>query len=385
MRASNSVAQILLRLRPSSSGLLASVLLILSASSFAETRGYVFSNFHMATRRDPSDCPQGGNGDGTEILRRVLINSGRSNDEAKAMLADRAEARFIVKDAEGHLFNTDARGHLNGQAVSISLFPAAVPDPHIETVQGHFAYGFNLDGRVTADAFEDPDTHEPVKNQLWRVYGCFVRYQKPLSEMSAGWDYVFDAMPVWLVSISGSDLSKDGDVTVTFDRSLNVGMRNVHGGALSGASYTTDPDPRSHSVFKGRLRNHVVTVEPGNFFMQGEQPFYQVIRFTQTHLRLTLNANGSLSGFIGGYQPWLDVFDHSHGEDPAGVNLPGVYYAMKRLADGAPDPATGQNMAISAAYYLEAVPAFIVNGADKVVSVAYMGDAAPRMGDAASR
>jgi hypothetical protein len=58
---------------------------------------------------------------------------------------------------------------------------------------------------------------------------------------------------------------------------------------------------------------------------------------------------------------------------------------MKRLADGAPDPATGQNMAISAAYYLEAVPAFIVNGADQVVSIAYMDDAAPRMGDAASR
>jgi hypothetical protein len=385
MRASNSLSQILLRLRPSSSALLASVLLILSASSFAETRGYVFSNFHVATRRDPSDCPQGGNGDGTEILRRVLINLGYSKDEATAMLADRDQVRFIVKDADGHQINTDARGHLNGQPVSISLFPASVPDPHIETVQGHFAYGFNLDGRATADAFEDPDTHEPVENQLWRVFGCFKRYQQPLLEMSGGWDYVFDAMPVWLISISGSDLGKDGDVTVTFDRSLNVGMRNVHGKALSGASYTIDQDPRSHSVFKGRLRNHVVTIEPGNFFMQGEQPFYQVIRFTQTHLRLTLNANGSLSGFIGGYQPWLDVFDHSHGEDPAGVNLPGVYFAMKRLADGAPDPATGQNMAISAAYYLEAVPAFIVNGADQVVSIAYMDDAAPRMGDAASR
>jgi hypothetical protein len=103
------------------------------------------------------------------------------------------------------------------------------------------------------------------------------------------------------------------------------------------------------------------------------------MRFTQTHLRLNLNDNGSLSGFIGGYQPWLDIFDRFHGEDPAALNLPGVYYAMKRLADGVPDPATGQNTAISTAYYLEAVPAFVVNGGtDKLVSIANMGDAAPQ-------
>jgi hypothetical protein len=380
MRASNSPSQNLLRLRLRGSGLLASALLVLmSASSFAETRGYVFSRLQMATRLDPSDCPQGGNGNSTDIFNRVLISLGYSKDQAREMLANRDQARFVVKDAEGHLINLDQRGHLNGQPVSISLFPASVPDPHIETVQGHFIYGFNLTGRATPDAFEDPDTHEPVENQLWRVLGCFETYRKPLSEMAGGWDYVFDSMPAWLISISGSDLSKDGDVTVIFDRSLNIGMRNVHGGALSGASYTTDPDPRSHTGFKGRLRNHVVTVDPGNFFMQGEEPFYAVMRFTQTHLRLNLNDNGSLSGFIGGYQPWLDIFDCFHGEDPAALDLPGVYYAMKRLADGVPDPATGQNTAISTAYFLEAVPAFVVNGGtDELVSIANMGDAAPQ-------
>ena len=43
---------------------------------------------------------------------------------------------------------------------------------------------------------------------------------------------------------------------------------------------------------------------------------------------------------------------------------------MKRLADGVPDPATGENTAISATYWLEAVPAFHTELSGGVVSVA---------------
>ena len=98
------------------------------------------------------------------------------------------------------------------------------------------------------------------------------------------------------------------------------------------------------------------------------------MRFTNTHLRLKLAADGSVSGLIGGYQPWLDYYYYLavRSEGTAQVDVPGTYYAMKRLADGLPDPTTGQNTAISAAYYLEAVPAFLTSAAGKVVGTAYM-------------
>ena len=43
------------------------------------------------------------------------------------------------------------------------------------------------------------------------------------------------------------------------------------------------------------------------------------------------------------------------------IDLIGVFYDLKRFADAAPDPLTGENTAISAAHFIEAVPAFHVN------------------------
>ena len=211
---------------------------------------------------------------------------------------------------------------------------------------------------------------------MWRALGCFEVYQvrrpvRPYNEDIA-WDTALDAMPAWLMSITGDDLDRDGEVTVTFDRGLNVAMRDARGGVLSGATYVVDPDPRSHSVFQGRIDNRVLTIEPGDFSIQGESQFYAILRFTGTRLRLELAEDGSAAGIIGGYQPWRDYFHYLaiRGEENAQVDLAGVYYAMRRLADGVPDPETGENTAISAAYFLEAVPAFHATLAGEVVAEA---------------
>jgi hypothetical protein len=354
-------------------------LFLLGASSgaLAETRGYAISLLHTATYPGKDDCPQGGNGGNTEIQERILMRHGYTKEQAQRIIANEG------KDDKGHRFNFEMRGQLDGHAVGIGDFPTSVPDPHIETVAGagpgHLAYGFNLAGQPTSESFEDPETHQLIQNQMWRVLGCFAVYQVkspviPYNEAIA-WDTAEDDMPAWLLSISGDDLSKDGDVTVTFDRSLDIAMRNTHGVLLTGSSYVIDPDPRSHSVFKGHIKDRMLTIEPGDFSMQGESQFYAVLRFQQTHLRLELKDDGTLTGIIGGYQPWLDYYYYLavRSEGTAQVDVPGVYYAMKRLADGLPDPATGQNTAISAAYYLEAMPAFLTSASGKVVGTAYSG------------
>jgi hypothetical protein len=350
------------------------VLALASSAAPAETRGYAISMVHTATYAEKGNCPNGGNGSTTEIHVKILMDQGYSRDQAVKMLTGNERK-----------LDFDRRGHLYGQAVDVGDFPTSVPDDHIETVQGagtgHYMYGFNLTGRVTPDSFEDPETHELVQNQMWRVFGCFTAYQykspaiPPYNEGIA-WDTAMDSMPAWLLSISGDDLRHDGDVTVTFDRSLDILMRNRHGGVLAGSSYTIDPDRRNHSVFKGHIKDHVLTIEPGSFFMQGESQFFALLRFTDAHLRLKLNDDGSLAGIIGGYQPWLDYYHYVsiRGDEDSEVDIPGVYYAMKRLADGVPD-ASGQNTAISAAYYLEAVPAYVLERSGKVIGTAYVNGA----------
>ena len=359
-------------------GFLAAAESTAAESAAAETRGYVIAMVHTATYADTDTCPMGGNGGPVELRTRRVMGAGYSEAEALEIVANEG------RDAEGNrveaaaLFGSFGRGQgWGGLEVNPGNAPYLLPDPHIETAQGRFAPGFNLDGRVDPDDFEDPDTHEKgVDNGIWQVIGCFdtfhVRQPVRAYNENITWDAVLDGMPAWLISVSGDDLSRDGHVTVTFDRALNVALRDASGGLLSGATYTIDPDPRSHSVFRGRIDNQVLTIEPGDFSMQGESQFYAILRFTHTHLRLQMKPDGSVTGLLGGYQPWSDYYQWLavRGETDGQIDLPGVYYAMKRLADGVPDPATGENTAISATYWLEAVPAFHTDTSGGVVSVA---------------
>ncbi len=357
---------------------LALVLLTDPASAVPETRGYVIAMVHTATYADADTCPMGGNGGPVELQTRRLMGAGYGKSEALEIIANggRDDEGNAIEAAQ--LFGSFGRGRRWGDLeVNPGNAPYLLPDPHIETAQGRFAPGFNLDGRVDPDDFEDPDTHEKgVDNGIWQVIGCFDTFhvRKPVRAYNENitWDAVLDGMPAWLLSVSGEDLSKDGNVTVTFDRALNVALRDATAGLLSGATYTIDSDPRSHSVFRGRIDNQVLTIEPGDFSMQGESQFYAILRLANAHLRLRMLPDGSVTGLLGGYQPWSDYYQWLavRGETDGQIDLPGVYYAMKRLADSVPDPATGENTAISTTYWLEAVPAFHTDTSGGVVSVA---------------
>ncbi len=356
---------------------LAVVSLLAASLARAETQGYVIQWIHTATYPQKDNCPEGGNGERPEVQRKILLSRGYTPEQASQIITyygETIDGMNAPPEYHGPKFDFEKRGTLFGKAVDVGNFPTAEPDPRIETAQGRFMYGFDLTGKPTSYAFEDPETHQQVEDQMWRVLGCFASFRAPLSVIpyaeSLTWETAEDAMPAWLLSISGADLSRDGEVTVSFDRALDILVRNTYGGALRDASYRIDPDPRSHSVFKGHIKDGVVSIEPGDLYLQGEQPFYQELRFTQAHLRLKLHpdpktlyygGNGVVSGFLGGYQPWIDYFHFlaTPGEEESHVEIAGVYDAMKRLADAVPDPVTGANTAISAVYYLEAAPVFL--------------------------
>jgi len=369
-----------IRFRAPYGSLLAAIFLIAASAGRAETQGYVIQWIHTATYAQKDNCPQGGNGERPDVQRKILLSRGYTPEQASQIITyygETIDGMNAPPEYHGPKFDFEKRGILFGKPVDVANFPTAEPDPQIETAQGRYMYGFDLTGQPAPPyAFEDPETHEQVEDQMWRVLGCFASFHNPLSVIpyaeSLTWETAEDAMPAWLLSVTGSDLSKDGEVTVTFDRALDIVVRNTYGGALRDASYRIDPDPRSHSVFRGHIKDGIVTVEPGDLYLQGEQPFYQELRFKQAHLRLKLHPDpktlyygggGVVSGFLGGYQPWLDYFHFlaSIGEEESHLEIAGVYDAMKRLADGVPDPITGQNTAISAVYYFEAAPVFLTS------------------------
>ena len=372
-----------------------------ASSARAETRGYVIQWIHTATYPQQDNCPDGGVLERPAVQRKILLSRGYTDEQASQIITyygETIDGMNAPPKYDGPKFEFDKRGKLFGKAVDVADFPTSEPDPHIETAQGRYMYGFDLTGQPSADAFEDPETHQRVEDQMWRVLGCFASFHVPLSVIpypeSLTWETAEDAMPAWLLSISGDDLSKDGEVTVTFDRAMDVVERNTNGGALRDASYTVDPDPLSHSVFKGHINDGVLTIEPGDLFLLGERPFLHQLTFKQTHLRLKLHpdpkslyygGSGVVRGFLGGYQPWMDYYHFlsSEGEEESHVEIAGVYDAMKRLADGIPDPITGQNTAISAVYYLEAAPVFLTRApaASEERTAAHSGAAATAMSE----
>ena len=345
----------------------------LFAAAELETRGYVISMVHTATYVDEQTCPNGTNGSRPDVLIRRVMADGYDQDEAIRILNNDG------RDDEGRLVGTAftlgggaARGGIqswNGLDFSPANSPGALPDPNARNAQGRFAYGLNLDGKVGPDSWQHPDTGElGIDNQMWRVLGCWDGYHvnKPVNPYNEtiAWDTAVDAMPAWLISISGEDLSQDGDVTVTFDRALNIPLRDAYGSIMSGASFAVDSNPRSHNEFKGHIKDRMLTIEPGDFYIQGESQFYPHLQLTGTKLRFELKEDGSIEGHLGGYQPWRDYYHYLsvRGETDGMVDLIGIFYDLKRFSDAVPDPVTGENTAISAAYFIEAVPAFHVDG-----------------------
>ena len=350
-----------------------------------QTRTFVFSEFNTAMYSQDGDCPEGLNPEVEGFDLIILKELGMSAKEAKA---------FFDSDFRGGTGSTPKfigmmmmRGRVDGKPVNVYENPTSVPDSHpLHTVEGHYGFGFNLDGKGAASphSFEDPETHElGVNNNLNRAIGCTVAQRamppdRP-SYQRYVWDDLRESMPAWLVSITGEDLSKDGDVTIVFDRSLDHVMRDANGGVLPDMTLRVDPSPRSHSAFRGKIKDGVITItEPGDFRMISDINFYTQLTLRQTHFRLKLSPDGTAKGVLGGYQPWQEFYwgfgvGGYANESAMAIDLPALYYSLKRNADAYPDPATGQNMYISAAYSVDAIPAILVPGKDGLAKTADAG------------
>jgi hypothetical protein len=222
----------------------------------SETRGYVISWFATATNTADyaGDCPA----------------------SAKA---------GVVADEEGPRRRDVAM--VDGKPVSSRSYPAAVTkDPGLEMIKGKFAYGFDLGGPAK-DKFADPETGQKIDNQLWRAVGCHPNFaQRPPPEMpyteALGWAALIDASPGWAMQITGEDLSKDGPVTITLDRTLRHLERDAQFNVRSNATYVLDPSPRSNNVLQGEIREGVLTVKSGDVFMLAGFPFYTSVDLTKT-------------------------------------------------------------------------------------------------------
>jgi len=263
---------------------------------------------------------------------------------------------------------------------NVDAHTETMADPGMIEVSGKYSYGFNLDGKGAAspNSFEEPDTHEKgINNQLYRVEGCIRSYRglPPPGRPSLPenlWDVLRDVMPAWLITVNAPNgFDKDGPVSITWDRALERITRDASGAvAQADMTYQIDSDPRSHNELKGEIKGNIVTGASPDWKMVLDPYLQPDIHFSKMQMKMTIAADGTARGFVGGYQPWSTIYygfaDQGHIKEYAGsINLPALYYALKRNADFDPDPQTGQNRQISSAYQIEAVRAFAVPSSNR--------------------
>jgi hypothetical protein len=339
--------------------------LAFAAPASAETRSYVLEWFSQASYSQDGDCPGGVNPPTREQYVKNLADLGVPPAEREKLLAsynngDEFELREFMR----------MRGRIDGKPVNSFAHPWTAVDPKLTAVAGKFAYGFNLDGKTTALSFEDPQTKEQgVDNQLFRALGCIEQFRGTFDFRPTFWDFIWNSMketsPAWLMSVTGDNLDSDGPVTITFDRAMEHLMFSASGEATADVTYRADPDPRSHHSFEGEIKDGVLRItKPGFLRLLQDSLSFPEFVLEQANLRMTIKPDGSLDGFIGGYQPWREVY---YGIAQGGLayegmivnDIVGIYYLLRKHADAFPDE-KGENRSISTAYHIEAVPAFVV-------------------------
>ncbi len=337
-----------------------------------ETRSYVVSYFGQAAYSEEGDCPGGINPTIEEQYLKNLAALGYNGTEIEAFAKKAVEEGG--NDIERLMYE---RGRIDGKPINPYVYPETVVDPKLVALTGKYAYGFDLDGRGVddPDGFTDPETKEAgIDNQFFRAFGCVRPYRGSLAGRPTYWAWAWgqlqDSQPAWLITLSGEDLDKDGEVTVTFDRALEHLKSNSDGSPRHDVSYRIDSDPRSHNVFRGEIRDGVVNVtEHGNFRMLQNPLVAPELNLKSTHFRFKFRRDGSAEGILGGYQPWREIYFAFASGGPAFEvcitgDIVGLYYLLKRNADADANPTTGQNDDISASYQVEAVPAFAVPATD---------------------
>lgn len=334
----------------------------------SETRGFVVNWFYPAMYSTKDDCAGGNNPSAEKLFGRILKEMNTPPEEIEKLMAD------FPFTFSGKYSN---RGKIDGKPVNAYLNPTSVPDPHIKTATGKVGYGFNLDGKVGATDFTDPDSGEQgVDNLAARVMGCFATLRGGPKDrqvhLSSRWEETRGQMQAWLIEISGIDDTKnDDDVTIKMFRAKETAYRDNNTDSLADMTFRVDHNPRSWNVLHARIKDGVLLTDSQDVHMIGDPFHIPYVTFNKARMRFTFEPNGTLKGIVGGYMPFTDIYltlalTGTLSESMLSVDLPGFYYALRNMADSNPDPKTGMNMDISSAFTIEAVPAFITEAGAQV-------------------
>jgi len=332
-----------------------------------KTLGFAIFSWRTAgydTKDGKEECPQGF----AEGALTVWVNSLSSADRARLLKSG------PIDTVNPQLTKTAQERGPGG--LDICANPTSVKEPPMRIVGGRFSEGLDLDGTLDGHAtpktcahqkFTSPDGTQGVDNQWYRLMGCAAGFRGNGVMEEVINSGIRDGGQAILMEVGGvGDIRNSPEVTVVFSRAIDPLVKGPTGtDILPGGSYRAADNYRY--VTHGAIKDGILTTEPIDIHF----PFFQIPieedRYLRDmRLRVSLSPDGAhAKGLLAGYYDLDSLWSYlgrNGGEAPIGhYSCPAAYEAAHRLADGYPDPKTGACTALSAAFDIEAVSAFVIH------------------------
>jgi hypothetical protein len=335
-----------------------------SAAARGQTLGFVLVDFSFEQPEMPAAaCPQGFNLDERDLYAKQLATR-----DPKAAAAVPPGFAYIIADRKT-------------APVDMCQEPEGFPaDPHWLAQDLSVVPGFDLDGLTStraepgANACAHDDLASPlggggIDNQLWSVLGCIKGYARggTIDEFAVA--NIREGQRTILVRLSGvDDLRNDDSIELGIYSSEDPVPVDAQGAMMDRASLSITVNPRHRNVTPARLVDGVVEAGPFDLRLDFKGQFLKSeYALREARIRLELLPDGKLRGLLGGYwdvEEFYDIYARQAsrlGAFTVGFRCPGMYGAVKRQADAYPDPKTGACTAISTAFRLAGIPAFVID------------------------
>ena len=258
------------------------------------------------------------------------------------------------------------------------------PDPYpVPEAVGKIVPGLNLDGKVKPTDFTSPDGTPGVDNQMFRAVGCIKNYRTggPLFGYETSYFKMFPPGRVLIELTDVDSLVNDDDVTLTTYRGLDPLVSDASGTAFQPGG-TERLDLRYGKAFihttKGKIVNGVLTTQPMDWTWPTEMNTADLMKAARFQVKLTPDSG---EGLIGGYADIESIYNSrnrkwtTHFQAYGQQAQASTYNALRKFADGYPDPKTGVFTAISGAYTVKFVQVRVLHP-EKQISE--LRDSAPK-------
>jgi len=337
-----------------------------AAAAEQQSLAFVVSKWNTAIYETlfMDECPEGPNPGNYEIWESSVSAEVRRNQPLVPFT---------------RLKHANQRGE-NGEDVCVH--PTSVQDPPLKIVEGKYSYGIDLDGEQEGKATPKSCKHDNfvgfngeagIDNQMYRLLGCVQAFKKDGHiEKNANSHRLSSGLGMILIEVTGiDDLKNDDEVRVTFYRGVGSFYLDSKGKVLPYASYQIDHEnstPRYGDSAPGKIVNGMLETVAADVDLPlfgNYQYDRQTIKEMRVHMPLQ-SREDKIEGMVYGYYGVEQIYSYVRGllttfPNRHKYSCPGIYVAAHELADGHPDPETGECTTLSSAFKFEAVPAFVTH------------------------